>query len=109
MMLFYIHSNVWLQALAPPQMEFDHDEKGDALFAMDLALSLEKLNFQKLENLSEIAEKHNDPALSDFVDDLLAIQVDEVREYAIHVSKLRRVGKGLGVYEYDRMLMESAA
>ena len=34
---------------------------------MELALSLEKLNFQKLRDLWKIADKHTDPALCDFI------------------------------------------
>ena len=37
---------VQLAALLAPQVRYDHAEKGDALYAAELALSLEKLNFQ---------------------------------------------------------------
>jgi ferritin len=51
-------------------------DKGDALYAMELALSLEKLNFQKLRALQAVADKHGDAQMSDFVEsDLLAEQV----------------------------------
>lgn len=90
-------------------MEYDNEEKGEALYAMELALSLEKLNFQKLLALHAVANKHDDAALTDFVEgDLLDDQVKSVKEHAIYVSQLRRVGKGLGVYEVDRMLAEKA-
>ncbi|KAI3729026.1 hypothetical protein L6452_17672 [Arctium lappa] len=36
-----------------PLSEFDHEEKGDALYAMELALSLEKLINEELLNLHE--------------------------------------------------------
>ena len=88
-------------------MEYDNEEKGEALYAMELALSLEKLNFQKLRALHSIADKHSDAALTDFVEgDLLDDQVKSVKEHAVYVSQLRRVGKGLGVYEVDRQLAE---
>ena len=32
-----------LRSIAMPEMEFNHAEKGDALFGMELALSLEKV------------------------------------------------------------------
>lgn len=44
---------VKLETIMPPHTEFDHPEKGDALYAFELALSLEKLNFQKLRHLHE--------------------------------------------------------
>jgi hypothetical protein len=34
---------VQLRSIAMPEMEFNHAEKGDALFGMELALSLEKV------------------------------------------------------------------
>ena len=41
--------------------------QGEALYAMELALSLEKLNFQKLRELHAIAAKHDDPSMTDFI------------------------------------------
>lgn len=35
---------------------------------------------------------------------LLADQVESVKEVAEYVSQLRRVGKGLGVFEFDRKM-----
>jgi ferritin heavy chain len=91
-----------------PEMEFDNDGKGEALFAMELALSLEKLNYQKLMSLHAVAEKQSDAALMDFIEgELLKDQVDSIKEHAVYVSQLRRIGKGLGVYIFDRELSES--
>lgn len=65
-----------MQPLAAPEMEFANDDKGEALYAMELALSLEKLNFQKLQALHAIADDNNDPALCDFIEgELLQEQV----------------------------------
>jgi ferritin heavy chain len=96
-----------MQGLAAPLMEYDNEEKGEALYAMELALSLEKLNFQKLRALWDVADKHGDAAMCDFIEsELLQEQVDAVKEHAVYVSQLRRVGKGLGVFEFDRYLSE---
>lgn len=100
---------VQLKALAPPLMEFDHEEKGEALYAMELGLSLEKLNFQKLLQLYSVAEESQDPAATHFLDSMLEEQTKDIKEYAEYVSQLRRVGKGLGVYEFDRQLAEATA
>nr|3VNX_A Chain A, ferritin [Ulva pertusa] len=101
---------VELKPLAAPEMEFANDDKGEALYAMELALSLEKLNFQKLQALQAIADKHKDAALCDFVEGgLLSEQVDAVKEHAVYVSQLRRVGKGVGVYLLDQELGEEEA
>eukprot|EP00200_Dunaliella_tertiolecta_P004823 CAMPEP_0202340620 /NCGR_PEP_ID=MMETSP1126-20121109/1982_1 /ASSEMBLY_ACC=CAM_ASM_000457 /TAXON_ID=3047 /ORGANISM="Dunaliella tertiolecta, Strain CCMP1320" /LENGTH=241 /DNA_ID=CAMNT_0048931353 /DNA_START=47 /DNA_END=772 /DNA_ORIENTATION=+ len=96
---------VQLKSIVMPEMEFNHPEKGEALFAMELALSLEKLNFQKLRELHEVADKCGDAPMADFVEgDLLADQVNSVKSSAELVSQLRRVGKGLGVYHIDKQL-----
>ncbi|GAB4815980.1 hypothetical protein N2152v2_003026 [Parachlorella kessleri] len=100
---------VKLQSIMMPEMEFNHPEKGDALYAMELVLSLEKLNFQKLRHLHEVAEQHGDSQMCDFVEgQLLADQVKSVKEVAEYVSQLRRVGKGLGVFEFDKSLQAAA-
>lgn len=49
-------------------MEYDNEAKGEALYSMELALSLEKLNFQKLQQLHEVAVKHDDAAMCDFIE-----------------------------------------
>ena len=97
--------HVALNAIISPETEFSHPEKGDALYAFELALSLEKLNFQKLRQLHTVADKHGDAQMADFVEgDLLADQANSVKEMAERVAQLRRVGKGLGVFEFDRQL-----
>ncbi len=45
--------------------------QGDALHSMELALAMEKLNLKKLWDLHEIADKHNDYILADFVDEMI--------------------------------------
>lgn len=96
---------VALQTIMPPHTEFDHGEKGDALYAFELALSLEKLNFQKLRHLHDVADRHGDAQMCDFVEgSLLADQADSVYEVAEKVAQLRRVGQGLGVYQFDQSL-----
>lgn len=58
---------VKLQSILLPETEFNHKEKGEALYAMELSLSLEKLNFQKLLALHKIAADAEDAQLTDFV------------------------------------------
>ncbi|MCO5592857.1 hypothetical protein L7F22_046861 [Adiantum nelumboides] len=96
---------VKLQSIVAPEMEFDNSEKGDALHAMELALSLQKLTYEKLLYLSKIAEEEDDPQMHDFVDGtLLPEQVNLIKKVAEYVSQVRRVGKGHGVYHFDLML-----
>eukprot|EP00882_Tetradesmus_deserticola_P006243 GHRQ01006569.1.p1 GENE.GHRQ01006569.1~~GHRQ01006569.1.p1 ORF type:complete len:212 (+),score=95.78 GHRQ01006569.1:278-913(+) len=67
---------VRLASIIQPEVDFNHAEKGDALYAMELALSLEKLNFQKLRELHDVASDANDAQMCDFIEGtLLAPQV----------------------------------
>ena len=58
---------------------------------------------QYLYNLHEVAEKAGDGQFADFVEVMLEEQVGGVKEHADMVAKLRRVGKGLGVYQFDKV------
>ncbi|KAL4438183.1 hypothetical protein ABPG77_010544 [Micractinium sp. CCAP 211/92] len=97
---------VRLNSIVMPDSEFDHPEKGDALYAMELALSLEKLNFDKLMQLWEAVDKHGDPQLTQYIEDMLQDQADDIKKVADYVSQLRRVGKGHGVWQFDHELYE---
>ncbi|KAL6574568.1 Ferritin-3, chloroplastic [Orobanche minor] len=98
---------VKLHMLQMPPAEFDHVEKGDALYAMELALSLEKLTNEKLLNLHNVADKNNDPQLTDFIEsEFLEEQVEAIKKISEYVSQLRRVGKGHGVWHFDQMLLQ---
>ncbi len=58
---------VKLQSILLPETEFNNKDKGDALYAMELSLSLEKLNFQKLLALHKVAADAEDAQLADFI------------------------------------------
>ncbi|KAI5346625.1 PREDICTED: ferritin-3 [Prunus dulcis] len=97
---------VKLQSILMPVSEFDHAEKGDALYAMELALSLEKLTNEKLLNLHHVAEKNKDVQLTDFVEsEFLTEQVEAIKKISEYVAQLRRVGKGHGVWHFDQALL----
>ncbi|CAL1374787.1 unnamed protein product [Linum trigynum] len=97
---------VKLQSILMPLSEFDHAEKGDALYAMELALSLEKLVNEKLLNLHSVAERANDVQLTDFVEgEFLAEQVEAIKMISEYVAQLRRIGKGHGVWHFDQTLL----
>ncbi|RWR81310.1 ferritin-3, chloroplastic [Cinnamomum micranthum f. kanehirae] len=97
---------VKLQSIVMPLTEFDHPEKGDALYAMELALSLEKLTNEKLLKLHAVADRCNDAQMTDFIEgNFLAEQVDAIKKISEYVAQLRRVGKGHGVWHFDQMLL----
>lgn len=86
--------------------EFEHVEKGDALHAMELALSLEKLTNEKLLNVHSVADRNNDPQMTSFIEhEFLGEQVESIKKISEYVSQLRRVGKGHGVWHFDQRLL----
>ncbi|KAJ6429301.1 hypothetical protein OIU84_020853 [Salix udensis] len=101
---------VKLHSILMPLSEFDHSEKGDALYAMELALSMEKLTNEKLLNLHTVADRNNDVQLTDFVEtEFLTEQVESIKKISEYVAQLRRVGKGHGVWHFDQMLLHGEA
>ncbi|XP_010554686.1 PREDICTED: ferritin-4, chloroplastic-like [Tarenaya hassleriana] len=101
---------VKLQSIVMPLSEFDHVEKGDALYAMELALSLEKLTNEKLLNVHSVASKNGDVQLADFMEsEFLGEQGEAVKKMSEYVAQLRRVGKGHGTWHFDQMLLEEQA
>ena len=100
---------VVLQSIMLPQLDFNHPEKGDALYAMELTLALEKLTNEKLLQLHAVADECGDASMCDFVEgEFLAEQVEAVNEVSRKVAQLRRVGLGHGVWAWDRELLEAA-
>jgi len=97
---------VKLHTITAPEVEYENEEKGEALHAFELALSLEKLNLQKLWHVDDVANKANDYEMASFVEEMMHTQVEEVKRSANQVAQLRRVGKGLGVFEFDQRLQE---
>jgi len=83
----------------------DRDEWGTGLEAMQVALGLEKSVNQALLDLHAVASNHNDAQMTDFLEgEFLQEQVKAIKELGDHVTNLKRVGPGLGEYEFDRRL-----
>ncbi|XP_062590805.1 soma ferritin-like [Saccostrea cucullata] len=83
----------------------DRDEWGTGLDAMQVALQLEKTVNQSLLDLHKVADSHRDPQMTDFIErHYLEEQVNAIKEISDHITQLKRVGSGLGEYEYDRRL-----
>jgi ferritin heavy chain len=76
---------------------------------MELALSLEKLNYEKLLKLWDVADKHGDPHAPHWIEDnLLDDQVADIKKAADYVSQLRRIGRdGHGVWHWDYELHQN--
>jgi len=98
---------VKLHSILHPPSEFEHAEKGDALYAMELALSLEKLVNEKLLKLHSVADQNNDVQMTDFIEsEFLSEQVESIKKISDYVTQLRMVGKGHGVWHFDQTLLE---
>lgn len=97
---------VKLHPLVSPESEFSHAQKGDALYSMELALSLEKLNYDKLLHLRGVASKHGDAHATHWIEDnLLDDQIADIKQVSDWVSQLRRIGQdGHGVWHFDHKL-----
>lgn len=113
---------VELRSMLMPDMDIFDEEKGDALSAIEVTLSLEKLNYKKLLALHQVAEEAGDTQMCDFVEShFLEEQVDAIKDVSDMVTELRRVGQGVGggrsggatadgygVWQWDRVLLEKA-
>lgn len=96
---------VKLTTLVGPPSELEGAEaKGDALAAFELALSLEKMNYGKLNALHAVAAEHGDAQATSFIEDMLVEQAKDVKEAADRVAQLRRIGTGYPVWDFDRHL-----
>jgi len=73
------------------------------LEAHETALQLEKDVYQALLELHTYASKHNDPHLSNYLEEeFIEEQVKSIKEYADYITNLKRVGPGLGEYIFDK-------
>lgn len=95
---------VKLLSILGPESEFSDEERGDALYAFELALSLERLNYDKLLHLWEVLEAEADAQAVHFVEYMLEQQAADVKKTADYVSQLRRIGKGHPVWHWDQQM-----
>merc|ERR1712062_288708 len=77
-------------------------EWGTCLEAMEAALELEKMVNQSLIELTKAADDKGDSNLSDFVDEFLEDQVASIKSIGDTITKLKRVGDGLGLFLFDK-------
>jgi len=78
------------------------DQWGTGLEAIQTALDLEKHVNQALLDLHGVAEKHGDSQMCDFIEgNFLTEQVEAIKELSGYVTNLKRVGPGLGEYQFD--------
>ena len=94
---------VLLDIKKPPQQSW-----GSPLEAHEMGLQLEKDVYQALLELHASASKHNDPHLTDYLEEeFIDEQVDSITKYAHYITNLRRVGTGIGEYIFDKEELQS--
>lgn len=76
------------------------------LEAIQVALQLERDVNESLLKLHALASTHNDPHLTDFIEEhFLDEQVKAIRELGGYVTNLKRVGSGLGEFQFDKLTL----
>ena len=95
-----------VESIMMPKLDFPSTPGGDALYSMNLSLSLERLNYQQLLKVHEVAEQAGDTQLCDFVEsEFLDDQLDSIKSIADMVTQLERVGEGHGLWDWDQKLL----
>nr|AIA57693.1 ferritin [Galaxea astreata] len=85
----------------------ENDEWGTGLEAMEAALNLEKHVNQALLDLHKVADTHGDPQMMDFLEgEFLEEQVESIKQFSEFVTNLKRVGPGLGEYQFDKLTLK---
>jgi len=81
----------------------EKDDWGTGHQAMQSALELEKHVNQALLDLHKTADSHGDAQMCDFIEaNYLTEQVEAINEMAKHIANLKRVGPGLGEYQFNK-------
>jgi len=93
--------NIILQPIAKPAK----DNFTDPLECLEAALQLERQVNESLLGLHKIADGVGDCQLMDFLEsEYLEEQVSSMKELGDMITQMKRCGKGLGVYEFDKSL-----
>lgn len=71
---------------------------------MELALSLERLNYEKLLDVWKVMEDHADAQAAHFLEYMLEEQAEDIKKAADYVSQLRTIGKGHGMWHFNSQL-----
>nr|UYM80476.1 ferritin-like protein [Membranipora membranacea] len=88
-----------LKAIQAPEKS----DWGTGLQAMQSALELEKNVNQALLDLHKTADSHGDAQMCDFIEaNYLTEQVEAISDIAKHITNLKRVGPGLGEYQFNK-------
>jgi len=95
---------VALQRVEIPMQDFSGDAlESDLCKAMSRALELEIFVYDQLIEMHKVADKCEDPAFTDLIEEYLADQLNSIRDFNEKVAQLERVasGGGHGVWHWD--------
>jgi len=91
------------RVLMQPVQKPTQDVWGSATDALQSALDLEEMLNQAFQGLHDVADQHNDPTTSDFIEEhLLESQVDHIKKIGDHLANAKRTGPNLGEYMVER-------
>ena len=92
---------VFLQEVPKPVQ----DQWGSGLEALQFALNLEKEVNESILKLHDLGSQKNDPHFTDYLEgEFLDEQADSIREIGDMLTKINRVGPGLGEFLFDKSL-----
>lgn len=92
--------------LSPVQAPSKFDYK-TGLEALEVALKLERDVNESLIKLHRLASKHEDAHLTDFIEEhFLDEQVKAIKQLNDHITNLKRVGPGLGEFQFDKLSLQ---
>ena len=92
-----------LQDVKVPNVEWASHTK-----ALEDALALERKVNASLLQLHKTANCHEDAHLSDYLEEnFLDEQVESINEISKLLTNARRCGDGLGIYQFDKLTMQS--
>ncbi len=78
------------------------------LNSMKQALKYEKTINNHLLDIHRLADTHNDPHLTNFVEEhFLNEQMDSIKEIEDYITNIKRVGEGLGEYLFDKNMLDT--
>lgn len=96
---------VTLQTILQPETEYGHPDKSAPLHALEIALALEKMNYDNLLEIYNTANKHNDVLLLGCMEELLKDQGQDVKKASDLVGLFRLLGtSNSGILHFDHKL-----
>ncbi|KAF1740933.1 hypothetical protein MXB_4459 [Myxobolus squamalis] len=85
-------------------IQYKSPESLTPLSSMEMGLQMEKNIFASLQKIHQKANLHGDMVLTNMLEGMLKEQVSSIKEFGDYITNLKRVGTGLGEYEFSHNL-----